>query len=228
MKAPRDYKDFYDLFGLPTEAEKAEIKERATDMMQKFHPDKADDMIAASPAQFKTMKIGRDILLDDDKRSEYDDIGHVEYVEKHHKGDIKGFTFTGRKSIADAEINQPDEEDVDELMQNDYGKVGDVTEEQRLVEDPETVQKRKEEKKRRIEEKRKANTPFFIKAMIAIGGFLNNPKLRFSIMMLVLGWFYWTLYMNFHVVATIFAVLLTVAFAYHPKVRVLFTAPFEK
>ncbi|KAN0028517.1 hypothetical protein ACTFIV_010362 [Dictyostelium citrinum] len=65
---------FYDLFGLPKNATKTEIKKSYYDLAKKYHPDKNKDENAEE--MFKIISEAYIILSDDQNRKEYD-----EYIE---------------------------------------------------------------------------------------------------------------------------------------------------
>ncbi|KAN0025560.1 hypothetical protein ACTFIU_001837 [Dictyostelium citrinum] len=65
---------FYDLFGLPKNATKTEIKKSYYDLAKKYHPDKNKDENAEE--MFKMISEAYIILSDDQNRKEYD-----EYIE---------------------------------------------------------------------------------------------------------------------------------------------------
>lgn len=123
MNSDKKYKDFYDLFGLPTTADEEEIKNRTKSMIKKFHPDLADDEIAATPKQFKTLNFAKKTLMKPEKREEYDDMGHETYVEEYGEEKVKGFNFESTRSIINSTPKDVDEEDVDELIQNDLNQI---------------------------------------------------------------------------------------------------------
>lgn len=120
MKSDKIYTDFYDLFGLPTDADKNKIKSRTNSMIKKFHPDSADDEIAATPKQFKTLKFAKSILLDEDKREKYDKLGHNKFVKKYGENKVNGFEFEEKRSIMNTEINSTE---VNKLIKNDFNNV---------------------------------------------------------------------------------------------------------
>lgn len=117
MNNKKEFKDFYDLFGLPVDASEEEIKKRVRKLIKKYHPDKMDSV---TQNQYSTILLAKDVLIDEEKREKYDELGHNEYIKNKNKS-ISYYTFKGRNSIYDT--NNVNSEDVDELMQNNLNKL---------------------------------------------------------------------------------------------------------
>lgn len=73
MSAKRDY---YEVLGVEKNADKNAIKKAYRKLAMKFHPDKNPDNPEAE-AKFKEASEAAEILLDDNKRSRYDQMGHA-------------------------------------------------------------------------------------------------------------------------------------------------------
>lgn len=65
-------KDFYKVLGVARNATKEEIKRKYRELAHKHHPDKGGD-----EARFKELNEAYQILSDEQKRSQYDQFGHV-------------------------------------------------------------------------------------------------------------------------------------------------------
>jgi len=67
-------KDYYDILGVPRDADKAEVKKAFRRLAAKHHPDHAKDKVAAEK-EFKKISEAYDTLGNDKKRSAYDQFG---------------------------------------------------------------------------------------------------------------------------------------------------------
>jgi hypothetical protein len=76
--------DFYDLLDVPEDAPPEEVRRAFREKARVYHPDVNDDERAA--AQFKTLREARDVLVDGSERSDYDGLGHDEYVRRRLEG----------------------------------------------------------------------------------------------------------------------------------------------
>lgn len=70
-----DKRDYYEVLGVPKAASKDEIKKAYRKVAMQYHPDKNPGNKEAE-AKFKEASHAADILLDDQKRSMYDRVGH--------------------------------------------------------------------------------------------------------------------------------------------------------
>jgi len=66
-------KDYYQILGIPKNASKDDIKKSYRHLAQKFHPDK----VGGNEDKFKEINEAYHILIDDNKRAEYDRYGRV-------------------------------------------------------------------------------------------------------------------------------------------------------
>jgi molecular chaperone DnaJ len=71
-----DKRDYYEILGVPKSATKDEIKKAYRKLAMQFHPDKNPGNKEAE-AKFKEASHAADILMDDQKRSMYDRVGHA-------------------------------------------------------------------------------------------------------------------------------------------------------
>ena len=69
-------RDYYEVLGVDRSADKAAIKKAYRKIAMKYHPDKNPDNPEAE-AKFKEASLAADVLLDESKRSRYDQFGHA-------------------------------------------------------------------------------------------------------------------------------------------------------
>lgn len=69
-------RDYYEVLGISKSADKAEIKKAYRKIAMKYHPDKNPDNPEAE-AKFKEASVAAEVLLDEQKRSRYDQFGHA-------------------------------------------------------------------------------------------------------------------------------------------------------
>ena len=82
--------DFYSVLGVSRDAGEDEIKQAYRKMAAEYHPDVSDDPNAEE--KFKKAKKAKEVLLDDEKRRMYDQMGHERFqeAEKHGATDSNG------------------------------------------------------------------------------------------------------------------------------------------
>ena len=73
MSQPRDY---YEVLGVPKDADEAALKKAYRKLAMQFHPDRNPDNPEAE-AKFKEASEAYQVLSDADKRSTYDRFGHA-------------------------------------------------------------------------------------------------------------------------------------------------------
>lgn len=75
--------DFYSVLGVSRDSDEAEIKKAYRRKAAEYHPDVSDEPDAEE--KFKQVKKAKEVLLDDEKRRLYDQLGHEQFVqaEKH-------------------------------------------------------------------------------------------------------------------------------------------------
>ncbi|NBV31402.1 MAG: J domain-containing protein, partial [Bacteroidetes bacterium] len=69
-----EYKDYYQILGVPRSADAKEIKKRYRTLAAKYHPDKNPDDPKAE-AKFKEVGEAYEVLKDPEKRKLYDQVG---------------------------------------------------------------------------------------------------------------------------------------------------------
>ena len=82
--------DFYSALGVSRDADEDEIKRAYREKASEYNPDVSDDPNAEE--KFKTVKKAKEVLLDDEKRQMYDQMGHDRFEE----ADKRGATDAGR------------------------------------------------------------------------------------------------------------------------------------
>ena len=88
MPAPREWfeKDYYAVLGLPADASAKEVTKAYRKLARELHPDKNPNN-AAAEERFKEVSVAYEVLGDDTKRSEYDEVpdpyyGGIEEFER--------------------------------------------------------------------------------------------------------------------------------------------------
>ena len=71
---PVEFKDYYDVLGVPRTATDAEIKKAFRKLAHKYHPDVARDKRGAEE-KFKEINEANEVLSDPEKRRKYDELG---------------------------------------------------------------------------------------------------------------------------------------------------------
>ena len=69
-----EFKDYYDVLGVPRDASGEEIKKAFRKLAHKYHPDVAKDKITGE-AKFKEINEANEVLSDPEKRRKYDQLG---------------------------------------------------------------------------------------------------------------------------------------------------------
>lgn len=70
--------DYYELLDVPRDASTSEIKQAYRDRIKETHPDVSDDRQASE--RTKRLIEAKDVLTDEEKRSQYDRVGHEQFV----------------------------------------------------------------------------------------------------------------------------------------------------
>jgi molecular chaperone DnaJ len=94
-------KDYYDTLGVDRGSSKDEIKKAYRKIAMKYHPDRNPDNPEAE-AKFKEASVAAEILLDENKRSRYDQFGHAGVDGQGGFGGAGGFGgFGGAEGFSD-------------------------------------------------------------------------------------------------------------------------------
>ena len=86
--------DFYDVLGVSRDASTEEIEEAYREAVRKYHPDVSADPDAEE--KFKKAKTAKEVLTDEEKRQQYDQLGHERFVEAEKRGGVGGGGRGGR------------------------------------------------------------------------------------------------------------------------------------
>ena len=76
--------DFYSVLGVDRDASEDEIKRAFRQKASEYHPDVSDDPNAEE--KFKRIQEAKEVLLDDEKRRMYDQMGHERFQEADKRG----------------------------------------------------------------------------------------------------------------------------------------------
>jgi curved DNA-binding protein len=86
---PVEFKDYYDVLGVPRSASDEEIKKAFRKLAHRYHPDVAKDKSTAE-GRFKEINEANEVLRDPEKRRKYDELGanwnHPERQANHPQG----------------------------------------------------------------------------------------------------------------------------------------------
>lgn len=84
--------DFYDILGVPRNADEKEIKKAYRNLARKYHPDVCKD--TGAEEKFKGINEAYSVLSDEQKRAQYDNMGHETFTNAS-KGSYTGGGFGG-------------------------------------------------------------------------------------------------------------------------------------
>jgi molecular chaperone DnaJ len=79
-------RDYYEVLGVQRKASKDEIKDAYRKLAMQFHPDRNKD--ASAEERFKEISEAYAVLSDDQKRQQYDQLGHSGFDQKYKQEDI--------------------------------------------------------------------------------------------------------------------------------------------
>jgi DnaJ-class molecular chaperone len=82
--------DYYEILGISTTSSKDEIKKRYRELALKYHPDRNSNNSGAEE-KFKKISEAYGVLIDDEKRSKYDQLRTFGYDQRYTKRDF-GYT----------------------------------------------------------------------------------------------------------------------------------------
>lgn len=93
-----EFKDYYNVLGVASDASDTEIKKAFRRLARKYHPDIAKDK-AGSEIKFKEINEANEVLSDPDKRRKYDELGadwnRPDRQSGQHTGGFRGGTEEG-------------------------------------------------------------------------------------------------------------------------------------
>lgn len=87
-------RDYYEVLGVPKDADDAALKKAYRVLAKKYHPD-ANPGDKEAEAKFKEASEAYAILSDPEKRKQYDQFGHAAFENGGGAGGYGGFDFTG-------------------------------------------------------------------------------------------------------------------------------------
>jgi molecular chaperone DnaJ len=90
--------DYYDTLGIPRNADEAEIKKAYRNLARKFHPDVCKEKGAEE--KFKKINEAYSVLSDEQKKAQYDNMGHETFTNAS-KGSYSGGGYGGGGFSAD-------------------------------------------------------------------------------------------------------------------------------
>ena len=85
--------DFYSVLGVDRDASEKDIKRAFREKASEYHPDVSDDPNAEE--KFKRIQDAKEVLLDDEKRRMYDQMGHERFQQADKRGATEGGAGAG-------------------------------------------------------------------------------------------------------------------------------------
>ena len=79
-------RDYYEILGVPKDASKDQIKDSYRKLAMQYHPDRNKDPGAED--KFKEISEAFAVLSDDQKRKQYDMLGHAGFDQQYTQEDI--------------------------------------------------------------------------------------------------------------------------------------------
>src|SRR5512136_513838 len=79
--------DYYDILGVPRNADEKEVKKAYRNLARKYHPDVCKE--AGAEEKFKQINEAYSVLSDAEKRAQYDNMGHETFTNAS-KGSYTG------------------------------------------------------------------------------------------------------------------------------------------
>lgn len=94
-------KDYYEVLGVPRTASKKEVKTAFRRLAKKYHPDIYEGDPKEAEEKFKGLSEAYEVLVDEDKRSRYDQFGHAGVDQTFGSDGFQWSDFTHRADIND-------------------------------------------------------------------------------------------------------------------------------
>ncbi len=94
-------RDYYEVLGIPRNAEEGEIKRAYRRLAKKYHPDMNKDNKEQAAEKFKEASEAYEVLMDREKRTAYDRFGHAGVEGSFGKGGFGASDFTRFDDIRD-------------------------------------------------------------------------------------------------------------------------------
>src|SRR3989304_9182943 len=79
-------RDYYEVLGVPREASKDQIKDSYRKLAMQYHPDR--NKAPEAEEKFKEISEAYAVLSDDEKRQQYDRLGHAGFDQRYTREDI--------------------------------------------------------------------------------------------------------------------------------------------
>ncbi|AHG03300.1 molecular chaperone DnaJ [Halobacterium sp. DL1] len=86
--------DFYEVLGVGRDASDEDIQQAYREKVSEYHPDVNDDPDAEE--KFRKIQKAKDVLTDEEKRQQYDQLGHDRYEEAEKRGGAGGGAGAGQ------------------------------------------------------------------------------------------------------------------------------------
>lgn len=98
---------FYSVLGVEPGVDGEAIERAYRERVKEVHPDVTEDPDA--PREFARLTVARDVLVDDEKRGRYDDLGHAAYVRAH----VNASVWAAEDDATDADASGADTDRAD-------------------------------------------------------------------------------------------------------------------
>ena len=98
---------FYSVLGVEPGVDGEAVERAYRERVKEVHPDVADDPDA--PREFARLTVARDVLVDDEERGRYDDLGHAAYVRAH----VDASVWAAEDDATDADASGTDTDGAD-------------------------------------------------------------------------------------------------------------------
>lgn len=220
----KKYENFFDFFGLDEDANSKEIKIKTTKKVKSLHPDKSEsDKID----KFESAKIARNVLVDEEERKKYKQMGHNKYVSENIDSEINGITFSGSSSLSQSKegglaSNKPSSDDMEDLIEfRDNNRNNDPTitavkqsDSKDNSSDDSAIKARKDWKEDDEDDKKDEAKKGMARLAVTILSIITSKLAKSAFVMLVLLSMYYIIYIIFGGLAVIFSILLSIGMFY--------------